>query len=49
MFEKFPYLKELGINAIEVMPIAEFFRRFFFGGTILLILLPVKSTYGRTG
>jgi 1,4-alpha-glucan branching enzyme len=29
--EKFPYLKELGINAIEVMPIAEFSAEFSWG------------------
>ena len=29
--EKFPYLKELGINAIEVMPIAEFSGDFSWG------------------
>lgn len=29
--EKFPYLKELGINAIEVMPIAEFAGDFSWG------------------
>jgi 1,4-alpha-glucan branching enzyme len=29
--EKFPYLKELGINAIEVMPVAEFSAEFSWG------------------
>jgi len=29
--EKFPYLKELGINAVEVMPIAEFSGEFSWG------------------
>jgi len=29
--EKFPYLKELGINAVEVMPVAEFSAEFFMG------------------
>jgi len=29
--EKFPYLKELGVNAIEVMPIMEFAGDFSWG------------------
>ena len=29
--EKFPYLKELGINAVEVMPVAEFPGKFSWG------------------
>ena len=43
--EKFPYLKELGINAIEVMPIAEFSGDFSWGYNPAHPFA-VKSTYG---
>ena len=43
--EKFPYLKELGINAIEVMPIAEFSGDFSWGYNPAH-LFAVESIYG---
>jgi len=43
--EKFPYLKELGINAIEVMPIAEFSGDFSWGYNPAHPFA-VESTYG---
>lgn len=43
--EKFPYLKELGINAIEVMPIAEFAGDFSWGYNPAH-LFAVESNYG---
>ena len=43
--EKFPYLKELGINAIEVMPISEFSGDFSWGYNPAH-LFAVESIYG---
>jgi 1,4-alpha-glucan branching enzyme len=44
--EKFPFLKQLGINAVEVMPIAEFAGRFSWGYDPSHPFA-VESIYGR--